>query len=87
VFKSRSVTVHFVRGIAGFGFLYIALQHGAVLGWWALAPAAAALVCFRGCPMCWALGLLETVLDRKAGTICAGGTCANVRAESKIQIG
>jgi hypothetical protein len=87
MFKSRSVAVHFVRGIAGFGFLSIALQYGPVLGWWTLAPAAAALVCFRGCPMCWTFGLIETMLDCKPGAICVDGSCSNVRAGSEIQIG
>ena len=27
MFKSRSVTTHLVKGIAGFGFLYIALRY------------------------------------------------------------
>jgi hypothetical protein len=87
MFKSRSVAAHFVRGIAGFGFLYIALHYGPVLGWWALAPAAAALVCFRGCPMCWTVGLIETALDRKSGAICVNGSCANVKTATEIEIG
>ena len=75
MFKSRSIAIHFVRGLAGFGFLYIVLHYRPVLGWWALAPAAAALVCLRGCPMCWLVGLVETVTDRKAGAMCLDGMC------------
>jgi hypothetical protein len=78
VFKSRSIAIHFLKGIAGFGFLYIALHYGPDLGWWALAPLAAALICFRGCPMCWTVGLIETVLDRKTGSACVDGSCADV---------
>jgi hypothetical protein len=79
---SRSVVGHIVRGIAGAGFLTVALQYGPVLGWWALAPGAAALVCFRGCPMCWTVGLIETVLDRKTRAVCVDGSCANAQALS-----
>ena len=79
MFKSRSVAGHLVRGILGFGFLAIALLYAPVLGWWTLAPAAGALVCLRGCPMCWIVGLIETVLHRKAGVICADGSCATPR--------
>ena len=79
MFKSRSVAMHLVKGIAGFGFLYAALHYGPFLGWWALAPLAAALVCLGGCPMCWTVGLVATVLDRKAGTACVDGSCASDR--------
>jgi hypothetical protein len=68
--KSRSVTAHVVRGVLGFGFLALAIMYAPRLGWWTLAPAAAALVCFRGCPTCWTVGLLETVLHRKKGAYC-----------------
>ena len=80
MFKSRSVAGHLVRGVLGFGFLAIALLYAPVLGWWTLAPAAGALVSFRGCPMCWTVGLIETVLHRKTGTICVDGSCASVKA-------
>lgn len=87
MFKSRSVAMHLAKGIAGFGFLYLVLHFGPELGWWTLAPAAAALVCLRGCPMCWTVGLIETALDRKPGAICADGSCANFRGASKIETG
>jgi hypothetical protein len=71
VFPSRNVAIHIVRGILGLGFLAIALQYSTVLGWWTLLPVAAALVCLGGCPMCWVVGLIETVLRRKSRTACA----------------
>jgi len=70
VFPSSTVTRHILRGILGFGFLAIALQYSSVLGWWTLLPLAAALVCLGGCPMCWIVGLIETVLRRKSRTAC-----------------
>ena len=87
MFKSRSVARHLVRGITGFGPLYITLYYGSVLGWWTLAPAAAALVCLRGCPMCWTVGLIETVLDRNYEALCVDGSCAEVKTITQIEIG
>jgi hypothetical protein len=49
----------------GFGFLAVALTYASALGWWAVLPFAGALVCLRGCPMCWTVGLIETMLHRK----------------------
>lgn len=76
MFKSSSIAAHFARGIAGFGFLYLVLRFGPALGWWTLAPAAAALACLRGCPMCWTVGLIETVLDQKSGAVCVDASSA-----------
>ena len=71
MFRSGSVAVHVLKGVLGFGFLAIALQYASVLGWWTLVPVAGALVCFQGCPTCWIVGLIETVLRRKTRTACA----------------
>jgi hypothetical protein len=75
MFKSDSVIEHVVRGIVGFGLLGVGLLYSPVLGWWTLVPLAGALVCFRGCPMCWTAGLVETVLHRKAQQSCIDGSC------------
>ena len=82
MFRSRSVARHIARGVAGFGFLAVALHYASVLGWWTLAPAACALVCLRGCPMCWTLGLLETVMDRQTEIVCMNGSCTRVKPGS-----
>ena len=71
MFRSGSVAVHVLKGVLGFGFLAIALLYASVLGWWTLVPVAGALVCFQGCPMCWIVGLIDTVLHRKTSTACA----------------
>ncbi len=68
-FASRSVTRHYVRGACGLLAL-IAAVTGAALG----APGAlllllATVVAWRGCPTCWAVGLMHT---RAA---CADGAC------------
>ncbi len=71
MFGSRSVSFHILRGILGIGFLAIALHYAPVWGWWTLVPVAGALICLGGCPMCWTVGLIATVLQRKTGTACA----------------
>ena len=70
MFWRRSFIGHIVAGILGLGFLAIALHYAPVLGWWALIPGVAALVCFQGCPMCWTVGLIDAVIHRKTPPAC-----------------
>lgn len=68
-FASRSVGRHYARGVIGL-LAVVAAAFGTALG----APAAIALllvtlVAWRGCPTCWAIGLMHT---REA---CADGRC------------
>lgn len=76
MFKSSRVVGHIVRGALGFGLLLIGLLNSDVFGWWTLLPLAGALVCFRGCPLCWTVGLVETVLHLKSHKGCIDGSCA-----------
>jgi hypothetical protein len=79
MFNSRTVGMHLFRGVLGFGFVAIALLYSSKLGWWILAPIVGALVSFRGCPTCWTMGLMETLLNRKTGAFCADESCAGKR--------
>ena len=79
---SRNIPVHLLRGLIGLGALAVALMYSSVLGWWTLAPLAVALVSFRGCPMCWTVGLIETVLERKSPATCIDGSCAEVKSDA-----
>ena len=64
LFASRTLSGHLLRGAAAFGLLVLALlqQHAHPLR--AVASGLAALVVMRGCPMCWAVGLVETLQQR-----------------------
>jgi len=64
LFATRTVSGHLLRGAVAFGLLVLALaqQHAHPLR--AVAAGLAALVVMRGCPMCWAIGLVETVQQR-----------------------
>lgn len=85
LFRSPNLKIHVVRGVLGFGFLALVLLYGPVWGWWTLLPAAAALVSFGGCPMCWTIGIAGTVLhglDGKPTSLCLDGSCEKVKKES-----
>jgi len=76
VLKSPSVKIHILRGVLGFAFLGIALSYSSILGWWTIAPAVAALLCFGGCPMCWIVGFAGTILGNDSTSLCLDGSCA-----------
>lgn len=66
-FASQTLTAHLFRGAAAFGLLYWAISQQHTHPVWALAAGALALVAMRGCPVCWAIGLVQTVIaPRKA---------------------
>jgi hypothetical protein len=62
-FASESVIEHLLRGGVGIGLLVWAIQHQAQPAL-SLAAAAGALLAFRGCPICWTIGLIESVAQR-----------------------
>lgn len=70
-FASSSVPRHYARGVVGL-LAVVAAIAGVALG----VPAALALllvtaVAWRGCPTCWAVGLMQT----RERTGCADGDC------------
>ena len=60
-FGSRSLGVHLVRGIVGGAALVAALRGYDLIGWPALTLVGVTLWAFRGCPICWTIGLAETI--------------------------
>ncbi|MEI9429708.1 hypothetical protein [Mesorhizobium sp. Cs1299R1N3] len=61
VFGNRTLIVHLAKGIGGFGALAIALEtmNSTLLPSAVLLPLS--LYLLRGCPVCWTIGLFETV--------------------------
>jgi hypothetical protein len=59
-FASRSVHEHVARGIVGIGLLVAAFALVPLRGPLTLLLAVPAVVLLRGCPTCWALGLVQT---------------------------
>jgi hypothetical protein len=66
VFGSKFLFGHLLRGLTGFVAVYWAFMHQIepVL---AVLAAGIALVLFRGCPVCWTVGLMETIAGKLRG--------------------
>jgi hypothetical protein len=70
LFASQTLAGHLLRGAAAFALLYWAIAHQQAQPFMALLAGAGALVAMRGCPVCWAIGLVETIgqkLKRQPG--------------------
>ncbi|HMC14258.1 MAG TPA: hypothetical protein VKI18_01410 [Albitalea sp.] len=75
VFASASLAGHLIRGAAAAALIACALSiegtHPAI----ALLAGAAGMLALRGCPICWAVGLAETIAQR-SGITTAGSRAA-----------
>ncbi|MEI5673949.1 MULTISPECIES: hypothetical protein [unclassified Nocardioides] len=60
MFASRSVPRHLVRGVLGLAALVAGFALIPVWGPLTLLLALVGVVLLRGCPTCWALGLVQT---------------------------
>ncbi|MFB8399239.1 hypothetical protein [Streptomyces yangpuensis] len=74
-FASASVPRHLARGALGFGSLIAAFALIPVFGPASLLLAPVGVVALRGCPMCWAIGLAETVSRGRLRRECTEGRC------------
>jgi hypothetical protein len=74
--KTQAILRQLLRGLLGAGFLAVALIYSSHLGWWTMVPALGAVVLFRGCPMCWTIGLIEAAF-RPGANRCEDGSCAS----------
>ncbi|MGW2991469.1 hypothetical protein ACWDA9_06875 [Streptomyces sp. NPDC001193] len=74
-FASATVPRHLARGAVGFGALVGSLALLPVAGAASLLLVPLGLVALRGCPMCWAIGLVETVSAGRMRRSCTNGSC------------
>ncbi|MFF6884034.1 hypothetical protein ACFY9F_12710 [Streptomyces sp. NPDC012421] len=74
-YASRSVPRHLARGAVGFGLIAGSLALLPVTGPVSLLAAPLALIAFRGCPTCWAVGLAQTISRGRLERRCADGVC------------
>ncbi|MEL3949960.1 MULTISPECIES: hypothetical protein [Streptomyces] len=74
-FASSSLPRHLARGALGFGALAASVLLVPVVGMAALLLAPLGLFALRGCPMCWTIGLLQTVSNGRLRRSCADGHC------------
>ena len=61
MFGSSFLGAHLIRGLAVAALLAWAIVHQTAHPWLSLGAGVAALVALRGCPMCWTVGLVETL--------------------------
>lgn len=61
MFGSATLGAHLMRGAAAAALLAWAIVHQAAHPWLSLGAGVATLVALRGCPMCWTVGLVETL--------------------------
>ncbi|MFD3510761.1 hypothetical protein [Nocardia sp. NPDC058666] len=74
-FASKSMVEHLVRGGVGFGALIGAVVLIPVVGAVSLLLLPVGFVALRGCPMCWAIGLVQTLSRGRLQRSCADGQC------------
>lgn len=63
MFGNRTLALHLARGLAGFGALALAVA-APIPPWWSLLLLPVALIALKGCPICWTIGLFETLALR-----------------------
>ena len=61
MFGGAFLGAHLMRGAAAAALLAWAIVQQTAHPWLSLGAGVAALVALRGCPMCWTVGLVETL--------------------------
>ena len=64
LFASQSLREHLLRGVIATLLLIWAIRVHIELPVLSVFAGLGALLAFRGCPMCWTMGLIETVLAK-----------------------
>ena len=81
-FASDRLSEHLLRGMVGFGSVALAWWLWPRFGFIAIAPAVLGVAALRGCPMCWTIGLVQTVSRNRYRRSCDDDGCVLVRAGS-----
>lgn len=74
-FASSSLPRHLVRGVIGFGSLIGSIALLPAAGPVSLLLLPVGVLALRGCPMCWAVGLVQTVSRGRLQRSCEDGRC------------
>ena len=61
MFGSRTIVAHLMRGGIAAGLIAWALMHQSSNPAFAASAGVLAVIAMRGCPLCWILGLVETI--------------------------
>ncbi|WP_310794813.1 hypothetical protein [Streptomyces sp. TLI_171] len=78
---------HLVRGAVGFGAIVAGVVLVPLLGWAALLLVPAGLWALRGCPMCWMIGLAQTVSRGRVQRHCGDGVCTVSLRKPEVKAG
>lgn len=73
MFRSQTIIAHLIRGVIGLGALTFAMMWMHSDPPLAIAALIVALLSLRGCPMCWTVGLIETIAYSRRKSI--DGAC------------
>ena len=68
LFATQTLTGHVIRGAVAFALLYFAIEQQRLHPVASLLAGLLALVAMRGCPVCWTIGLVETIRQRYGAT-------------------
>ncbi|MFD3946657.1 hypothetical protein [Streptomyces sp. NPDC058579] len=80
-FASASLPRHLVRGVLGFGGLVGAFALLPAVGPISLLLLPVGVLALRGCPMCWTIGLIQTVSRGRLRRSCEDGLCSLTLAD------
>jgi hypothetical protein len=61
---TQTLTGHMIRGAVAFALLYLAIEQQHLHPVASLLAGLLALVALRGCPVCWTIGLAESIRQR-----------------------
>ncbi|WP_433515922.1 hypothetical protein ACQP2T_10265 [Nonomuraea sp. CA-143628] len=81
-FASASLPRHLVRGVLGFGALVGSVALIPMIGLGGLLLVPVGLLALRGCPTCWAIGLIQTISMGRLRRSCVDGRCELTVAHS-----
>lgn len=74
-FASTSLPRHLARGVVGFGGLIGSVALIPAVGPVSLLLLPVGALALRGCPMCWTIGLIQTVSRGRMRRSCEDGHC------------
>ncbi|MFD7321863.1 hypothetical protein ACFV9D_12410 [Streptomyces sp. NPDC059875] len=74
-FASSSLPRHLVRGVIGFGGLIGSVALIPLVGPISLLLLPVGVLALRGCPMCWTIGLIQTLSRGRLQRTCEDGQC------------
>lgn len=86
-FASSSLPRHLLRGLAGFGSLICSVALLPTTGPVSLLLLPAGVLALRGCPMCWTIGLVQTVSRGRLQRTCEDGQCTLTVPDRSVRPG